>query len=334
MTLPAGPLPVIPLVDLGTAGLDRLALDMPDKVRLLSAAGRSLLSAPMLALMDRRSKAWLARNETPYRAEIDAIAAIPGVAGAHGLNLSPEWACTSASADGRLVRILDWPIHGLGGAIVVARHRSEAGAWYNVTWPGFVGVLTGMAPGRFAISYNQAPVRARTGIWPLDWLLERIHLGPRRAIPATHLIRRAFETCRTYAEAFRLLKQTPIAYTGLITLAGPAGEAAIIERVEDQAIVHEGPGAIPNHWLNPHWRGHPRGVDSPGRLSQCRLLLPGLRHLEHDFRWLQYPMLNKFGRLAVIADLKTGDLAVMGLERGGDHAVPGTECFKINVLAN
>jgi hypothetical protein len=334
VTRPAGPLPAIPVVDLGEAGLDRLALDMPDKVRLLSAAGRRLLSRPLLAFMDRRSKAWLALNETPYRAEIDTIAAIPGVTGAHGLNLSTEWACTSATADGRLIRILDWPIHGLGGAIVVARHRGAAGAWYNVTWPGFVGVLTGMAPGRFAIAYNQAPIRWRSGLWPLDWVLERVRLGPRRAIPATHLIRRAFETCRTFAEAFRLLKETPIAYTGLITLAGAGGEAAIIERAEDQAFVHDGPGAIPNQWLNPEWRGHPRGIDSSGRLSQCRLLLPGLKHLEHDFGWLQYPMLNKLGRLAVIADLKTGDLAVMGLEQGGNHAVPGTECFRINVLAD
>jgi hypothetical protein len=190
-----------------------------------------------------------------------------------------------------------------------------------------------MAPGRFAIAYNQAPIRHRTGLWPIDWVLERIRLGSRRAIPATHLVRRAFETCRTFDEAFRLLKETPIAYTGLFTLAGPNGEAAIIERAEDKALVHEGPGAIPNHWLNPHWRGHPRGVDSPGRLSQCRLLLPGLRHLKHDFGWLEYPMLNKFSRLAVIADLKTGDLTVMGLERSGDHAVPGTECFRINALA-
>jgi hypothetical protein len=326
-------LPVIPLVELGAEGLDALALRMPDKVRLLSAAGRSLLTAPGVAFMDRRSRTWLARNETPYRAEIDAIAAIPGVKGAHGLNLSTEWACTSASCDGRLVRILDWPIHGLGGAIVVAKHRSAPGPWYNVTWPGFVGVLTGMAPGRFAIAYNQAPIRWHTGLWPIDWLLERIHLGPRRAIPATHLIRRTFETCRTYTEAFRLLKETPIAYTGLITLAGADGEAAIIERVEDLAFVHDGPGAIPNHWLNPDWRGHPRGIDSPGRLAQCRLLLPGLRHLEHDFSWLEFPMLNKLGRLAVIADLKTGDLAVMGLEQGGDHALPSTECFRINTLS-
>jgi hypothetical protein len=325
-------LPVIPLVDLGTAGLDALAQRMPDKVRLLSAAGRSLLSGPMLSLMDRRSRVWLARNETPYRAEIDAIAAIPGVLGAHGLNLSTEWACTSATADGRLVRILDWPIHGLGAAIVVAKQQSAAGPWYNVTWPGFVGVLTGMAPGRFAIAYNQAPIRHVTGIWPLDWMIERVRLGSRRALPATHLVRRVFETCADFAAAFRMLKETPIAYTGLITLAGANGEAAIIERAEDLAFVHEGPGAIPNHWLNPEWRGHPRGIDSPGRLAQCRLLVGDLRSLGGDFAWLAYPMLNKLGRLAVIADLKTGDLAVMGLEQAGDHAAPGTECFKINVL--
>jgi hypothetical protein len=332
MSEPASGLPVIPLVELGSDGLDVLAQRMPDKVRLLSTAGRSLLSGPILALMDRRSRTWLARNETPYRAEIDAIAAIPGVSGAHGLNLSTEWACTSASCDGRLVRILDWPIHGLGGAIVVARHQSPGGPWYNVTWPGFVGVLTGMAPGRFAIAYNQAPIRWHTGLWPIDWVIERIGLGSRQAIPATHLIRRAFETCRTYAEAFRLLKETPIAYAGLITIAGASGEAAVIERAEDLAFVHEGPSVAPNHWLNPDWRGHPRPIDSAGRLAQCRLLLPGLRHLEHDFSWLKYPMLNKHGRLAVIADLKTGDLAVMGLEQGGVHALPGTECFRINTL--
>ena len=327
-------LPIIPLVDLGPDGLDVLAQRMPDKVRLLSAAGRSLLSGPVIALMERRSRAWLARNETSYRAEIDAIAAIPGVVGAHGLNLSPEWACTSATADGRLVRLLDWPIHGLGGAIVVARQQSSVGPWFNITWPGFVGVLTGMAPGRFAIAYNQAPIRSVTGLWPLDWVIERLRLGSRRAIPATHLIRRVFETCTDFAAAHAMLKETPIAYTGLFTLAGAGGEAAIIERAEDEAFVHQGPGAVPNQWLNPDWRGHPRGIDSPGRLAQCRLLVPNLRDLGADFGWLQFPMLNKLSRLAVIADLKTGDLAVLGLEQDGDRAAPGTECFRINVLAN
>jgi hypothetical protein len=327
-------LPAIPVIDLGRAGLDTLAQRLPDKARLLSAAAARLMTAPVLAWMDGRSRAWLARNATPYRAEIEAVAAIPGVRFAHALNLSTEWACTSGTADGRLVRLLDWPIRGMGGAITVVRHANPLGDWLNVTWPGFVGVLTGMAPGRFAIAYNQAPIRHKTGFWPLDWVIERRKVGQARGLPATHLIRQAFETCADYAAAFRLLRETPIAYTGLITLAGPDGEAAIIERTERAAHVHEGPNAVPNQWLNPHWRGHPRGIDCAGRLAQCRGLLTDLRRLDTGFSWLAYPMLNKLTRLAVIADLKTGELAVLGLEPAGAGVAPATECFKISGLAN
>jgi hypothetical protein len=326
-------LPVIPLIDLGAAGLDELARRMPDRVRMLVGAANKLLPGPVLDFMDVRSRAWLAANETPYRGEIEAVAAMPGVRGAHGLNLSTEWACTTATADGRLVRTLDWPIRGLGGAITVARHQSAAGLWFNVTWPGFIGVLTGMAPGRFAIAYNQPPIRRTTGLWPIDWAIERIRLKRRHAIPATHLIRRVFETAGDFREAFAMLKGTPIAYTGLISIAGAKGEAAIIERAEHLAFVHDGPGAIPNQWLNGEWRGHPRGIDSAGRLTQCRLLARDLRSLGGDFSWLAYPMLNKLSRLVVIADLETGELAVMGLEPAGRIAAPATMPFAMNVLA-
>jgi hypothetical protein len=330
---PLATLPVIPLIDLGPAGLDELARRMPDRVRMLVGAANKLLPGPVLDFMDVRSRAWLARNETPYRAEIDAVAAMPGIRGAHGLNLSTEWACTTATADGRLVRTLDWPIRGLGGAITVARHESPAGDWFNVTWPGFIGVLTGIAPRRFAIAYNQAPIRWTTGLWPIDWVIERIRLNRHRALPATHLIRRVFETCRDFGEALAMLKETPIGYTGLISIAGADGEAAIIERAEHLAFAHEGPGAIPNQWLNSEWRGHPRGIDSAGRLAQCRLLTRDLRSLGSDFGWLDYPMLNKLSRLIVIADLKTGELAVMGLEPKGRIAVPATMPFTMNVLS-
>ena len=335
MDLEAGSsaLPVIPLVDLGSAGLDALARRLPDRVHLLVDAANQLMPGPVLAFMDRRSRAWLADNETPYRGEIDAVAAIPGVRGAYGLNCSTEWACTTATADGRLVRTLDWPIRGLGGAITVVRHHSAPGPWYNVTWPGFIGVLTGMAPGRFAIAYNQAPIRWTTGLWPIDWLIERRRVARHRALPATHLIRRVFETCGDFRSAYAMLKETPIAYTGLISIAGASGEAAIIERAEHLAFVHEGPGAVPNQWLNTEWRGHPRGIDSPGRLRQCLLLSRDLRTLNGVFDWLAYPMLNKLSRLAVIADLKTGDLAVLGLDPKGKIGVPATAPFAINVLS-
>lgn len=322
---PRSAAPVIPLLDLKDAGLDELARRLPDRVRALSAAGCRLSTTPGLALMNWRSRRWLARNETPYRAEIEAVAAIPGAFGVHALNISTEWACTTAVADGRLVRTLDWPIQGLGREVVVARLESAAGPWYCVTWPGFVGTLTGMAPGRFAAAYNQAPIRKVTGFKPADWVVERVTVGRETAPPAVHLLRRVFETCADFDAALKMLKETPIALTALFSLSGADGRAAIVERTESRAFVNLGPGAVPNQWLTPELKGFPWGVDSPGRLRQACRLLPRLGDLAPDFAWLEYPILNHLSRLAVIADPAKGDLAVVGLERAGKIAQPATE---------
>ncbi len=243
----------------------------------------------------------------------------------HALNISTEWACTTAVAGGRLVRTLDWPLAGLGREVVVARRIGAAGPWYGVTWPGFVGTLTGMAPRRFAAAYNQAPVRRVTGAWPVDWLVERLRVDGRTALPAVHLLRQVFETCADFDAALAALRDTPIALTALFSLTGADGRAAIIERTETRAFVHPGAGAIPNQWLTPELKGYPRGVDSPGRLRQACALLPGLAGLAPDFAWLRYPMLNHFSRLAVIADPAGGALAAIGLERAGEISTPATE---------
>ena len=68
------------------------------------------------------------------------------------------------AADGPVLRrTLDWPFPGPGQA---GRGdppaAAPAGDFLNVTWPGFAGVLTAVAPGRFAASINQAPMRRRT----------------------------------------------------------------------------------------------------------------------------------------------------------------------------
>src|ERR1700675_437794 len=62
-------------------------------------------------------------------------------------------------------------LDGLGRHVEVARMAGPAGEYYSVTWPGFVGVLTAMAPGRFAATINQAPLKRRTRhpwLRPLD----------------------------------------------------------------------------------------------------------------------------------------------------------------------
>src|SRR3954466_15367746 len=86
-------------------------------------------------------------------AEITAISAALGFSGIWFLNGSYQWGCTSYARDDEvpwLVRTLDWPFPGLGKQVEVAHTAGSAGDYYSVTWPGFVGVLTAMAPGRFA----------------------------------------------------------------------------------------------------------------------------------------------------------------------------------------
>jgi hypothetical protein len=333
----ANELPEIAQIDLGSAGFDRLAHAAPGKVAQLAASGRALVTPPVQALMDGRSKAWLARNVTPYAGEIHSVAALPGISGVYALNLSTEWACSSMVNGGRLMRTLDWPLHGMGPALTVTRHESPRGAWWQATWPGFVGVLTGMAPGRFAASYNQPPTRITTGLKVLDWVAERFRVDRRTALPPTHLLRQVFEKAANYDEALALLRDTPLAIPALFSLTGADGRAVVIERLEDRARLRPGPVAISNHWPDlensPDWpRGHPRGVDSPGRFRDACALATGLADLPADFAWLRYPVLNKFSRLAVMADCIAGTFVVLGLEQAGDSALPATRVLRLNGL--
>ncbi|WP_374367757.1 hypothetical protein [Dongia sp.] len=335
--MPDSDLPEIALVDLGRNSLDHLAVLAPEKVARLAAAGRALVTGPVQAAMDWRSRAWLAGNVTPYRAEIDRIADIPGISGVYALNLSTEWACSSMVNGGRLMRVLDWPLNGLGAELTVTRHDAVVGAWWQATWPGFVGVLTGLAPGRFAAAYNQPPIRRTTGVKALDWGVERLRVHRRRAVPPTHLLRQVFEKAQDFDTAMRLLHDTPLSIPALFSLTGADGRALIIERLEEKARLRPGPVAISNHWPDlagsPTWpRGWPRGVDSPGRFRDACALARGLTGLPADFDWLKYPILNKFSRLAVMADCRAGSFSVLGLEQDGVTARPATQVLQLQGL--
>ena len=330
-------LPEIAVVDLGQQGFDQLALMAPDKVSRLAAAGRALVTGPVQTLMDWRSRGWLARNATPYAGEIARVAAIPGISGVYALNLSTEWACSSMVNGGRLMRVLDWPLNGLGAELTVTRHDSDHGAWWQATWPGFVGVLTGLAPGRFAAAYNQPPIRRTTGLKILDWVFERCRVNRRTAIPPTHLLRQVFEKAPNFETALALLRDTPLAIPALFSLTGADGQSVVIERLEDRARLRPGPVAISNHWPalgnSPNWpTGHPRGVDSEGRFRDACALAVALNVLPPDFSWLRYPVLNKFSRLVGMADCMAGTFSVLGLEQAGESALPATRILQLNGL--
>ncbi|MEQ8356568.1 MAG: hypothetical protein RH942_13585 [Kiloniellaceae bacterium] len=320
----------IPLVDLGKAGLADLVEAERPRFETLFRSGRDHYGPTFLKIGDRLTRRWINRCPTPYCADLDACAARHDGAGVYMLNLSYEWSCTSAvgmppSGQGnRLLRTLDWPLAGLGRNVVVARHEAPAGEWFNITWPGFVGAVTAMAPGRFSAAINQPPMKRHTSSCWIDWAIERTQVWRRRLMPATHLLRHVFETCRIYGEAKTLLTETPIAMPAFFALSGTeAGQGCVIERTERAAFIRDGGKAsVANHWIAAPLGGRMRGQDSTGRFDQmehCR------DDVEGGFDWVTSPILNPTTRLAVTANARVGTLQVRGYERDG----PVTQDFSL-----
>lgn len=313
------PLPAIPLVEVGDAGMVAIAMAEPRRLRDILTVARGHYSTPVLWMADRLSELWLARNENPYLEEVLVIADHIDGPGAFMLNMSFEWACTAgvgpdpARAGNRLLRTMDWPLDGLGRNLVVARVTGEAGLYDSVTWPGFAGVLSAMAPGRFSAAINQPPLRRYTPSCWLDWMFARLRMWREDSLPPVHLLRQVFDQCETYEEAREILSDTTLAMPVFFSLSGiGVQECCVIERTEDVVIVHDGPRAIANHWLHMGLAGHGRGVDSRGRLDQINTL----RHdAPNDFSWVVPPILNTGTRLSMIANAREGRLKVLGWEQ-------------------
>lgn len=312
----------IPLIEAGRAGPIVLIEEEPERLQDLVSCARNHYGDLVLRLGDRISKRWLARSHNPYLSEMAAVAELALPVGAYLLNTSYEWACTSgagpdpAGTGNRLLRTLDWPLCGLGRNLVVAHLEAGAGDYYDVTWPGYSGTLTAMAPGRFSGSLNQPPMRRVTFLFPLDWALARLRVQTRRDLPPAHLLRRVFETCRDYGEARDMLMGTPVCIPAFFTLSGlRPGECCVIERTEDEAWVRDGPGAVANHWRERPRAGHSRGWDSAGRLAAMEGCLA--EETPGGFGWVAPPMLNPTTRVAVEANAALGSLRVRGYEKDG-----------------
>ena len=328
----AGPLPDIPLIDIGRRGAVALLDAARPRADALLAIARRRYGRLALSCGDAVSRAWLRRNVTRYCGEIETVAARLGTAGAIMLNLSFEWGCTSlvepdpaaldpSAGSLRMLRVLDWRLEGLGRHVVVARVDGDAGAYYDVTWPGAVGVLTAMAPGRFSAAIHQAPMRRHGLTVAGDWACNRALVWGRRALTPAHLLRHVFETCGDYATARQALAETPVALPVVFLLAGTTGgDACVIERTEDEAVIHDGAGVAANCWRQADpFRADAfsaSGWSSRGRANEARIeCLTALRGRPiGGFEWLVPPVLNRDTRLAVRANAAAGTLAVIGYE--------------------
>jgi hypothetical protein len=304
-------------------------------------------SRPLLPLLDHYAKKWLVRSCSPYVEEISAITAVLGFPGIWFLNGSYQWCCTALAREENvapwLVRTLDWPFPGLGRYVEIARMSGPAGEYFNVTWPGYVGVLTALAPGRFAAAINQAPLRRQTSA---NWL--RLYdLGINalntfrhvRDIPPDQLLRQVFESCHDFEEAKLRLETTPVARPVIYTLVGcRPGQRCVIERTENGANTRESETSAANDWFSakPQWEARVAGgkllassYDDAAENSRTRreslAAWPG-EFTRDSFAWVSPPVLNPFTRLAVEMCPASGILRVIGYELfpGSDLPRPAT----------
>jgi hypothetical protein len=309
-------LPPIPFIRVGAGGpLALLEAEHARAEAMLAIVHRRFGRLPF-RVGDRISRAWLKRTDMPYREEILAVANRIGMPGAIMLNLSYEWACTTGTAADparpgqRMLRVLDWPLPGLGRFVVVAEEDGPRGIFHNVTWPGAVGVLTASAPRRFALAINQGPMTRRGLGLVGDWAVDRLRLWRRPGLPPAQLARQVCLHARDYDQALAMLRDTPIALPTLFILAGTkAGQGCVIERGV-HAHVTQAPITCANTWLGLSPHGRPRGRDNDGRMRLLADRLVG----GDGFGWLGPPVLNRWTRLAVSANPLVGDLAVLGYE--------------------
>lgn len=326
-------LPEIPFLDARAGGLPGVVSERRDAAKALIGgccetfgAFSRLASRVALPLGDAISRRWLKRSGNPYLEEIETFERMLTIDGVVTLNLSYEWGCTSLALPTddsvRLSRTLDWPFPGLGEGLICVRQQGPAGEFVNLTWPSLSGVFTAMAPGRFAASLNQAPMRLHGLGLPLDWLANRFKAHASRALPPAHLLRRVFEQAGEYEQAKRMLTETPVCVPVIYCLSGVRpDQGCVIERLETEAEVRElGPDgkgvSVSNHFQS-RFNGLGRGFAPRAWRSDLRAeaasRMCGL-DTDFDLAWNRPPLANPITRLAMTADARIGRMSAVGMD--------------------
>jgi predicted choloylglycine hydrolase len=137
-------------------------------------------------------------------------------------------------------RNLDWPLKQMKDATIILDCKSDAGPFRAVTVPGLVGVLSGVAKGRFSITINSNDVTDHFVPYVNGW-------------SAALLVRWIFENCSSYDEALRELKKASGFVPFFATVVGlKRDEAAVVEvNMRKGNRYYEQPGepvAVANHF--------------------------------------------------------------------------------------
>lgn len=141
-------------------------------------------------------------------------------------------------------RNMDWPLDGLRDKTVLIKYKNgSCGDFTAVSAPAMVGVLSGVAKGRFSATINQAPASLK--------MFPNLISG----WSAMFLLRWIFENCESYDDAFRVLEKATTIVPVFIQLVGTKrGQACVFEvNPTGKNFYYEydgGPLAITNHNLD------------------------------------------------------------------------------------
>lgn len=309
--------PSIPLIDIGENGFDKVAEAYPKRLRAVQDLATRKLTRHGIQYADKICRKWAGKATMPYRLELDAVdTALADMPGAYVINLAFEMGCTTGAVDDpeggrRLLHTLDWNIDGLGRLVVIARRHAKPGMWVNFTWPGYIGCLQGLAPGRFAAVINHAP---STGKGPpmLSWPMSKMRWYGQKGTPPAFLLRRVFDECEDFDSAVEMIEKTPICYPAIFSVLGlEDGEFSIIERTENAKSTQKRAPAVTNHWLNSEFGGTTHAYQSQERLVAMKSRVT--KGVDAD-EWLVHPIINPDTRLAVDLNPATGRMRVRGYQ--------------------
>jgi hypothetical protein len=304
-------LPEIP-VERNASGTVMATRFHKERFQNMLVACRKQYGGRLLKIADKFAAKWMKKADLMgYEQELHDVAKEINGSGEYILNLSYEFACTSAVINEydrkpAIYRAFDWPINNIGETLMILKREGKAGRYWDITFPGMVGVVHAMAPKRFAVSINRAPipVSIKLPFWqsltrPIDRWVQRVKTFKTGATPAPILLRKVFDECASYDEAVKMLTETKISAPTIFTICGTKeGQGCVIERGRNSAYVRTGHDAVTaNHWqASELGKAHPRPIESHKRL-QCMKDVQKAPQGMQNFNWAAAPLLNDMTRL-------------------------------------
>ncbi|MBS0660392.1 MAG: hypothetical protein JSR82_19395 [Verrucomicrobia bacterium] len=202
-------------------------------------------------------------------------------------------------------RNLDWSLPRMRTATMLLNCKSAAGPFKAVTVPGMVGVLSGVAAGRFSITVNSKEDGSgipNAGGWS-----------------AALLTRWILENCVSFDQALRTAKKAPAFAPFFLTLVGTQpGQAAVVEVGRDghNRVVRSkqnAPVAVANHFPTDSYQDPSRSEDRQ-RMAERRARASTAKTLRGCF-WVlnEFPVMKSDTVQSMVMHPGSGDVLLQKL---------------------